>query len=94
MTQASDRARFRVHGESLGKCGLHESGKDWVNEIPFVIPGCAEGAGPESMVTLECWEKWSPGSRFARPGMTSQAWLATALPIAACAAASRAIGTR
>jgi hypothetical protein len=32
-----------------------------------VIPGCAEGAGPESMVPLEHEGEWIPGSRLRAP---------------------------
>ena len=37
----------------------------------FVIPGCAEGADPESIMRESGWWLWIPGSREdARPGMT------------------------
>jgi hypothetical protein len=44
----------------------------------FVIPGCAAGADPEIHGAAKCEEKWIPGSRFARPGMTAKDNLAGA----------------
>jgi hypothetical protein len=98
MTHASNPRLLRVPVESVGKCRFDQDGKYRVNEndeeilpdaIPSgVIPGRVEGANPES--------RDSGSGPSDHPGMTEcdYAWLATVLPSAACAAASRAIGTR
>ena len=56
--------RFRVHVARNDKCGLRALGL-----FPLVIPGCAEGAGPESITTIVSIDSGLAALR--RPGMTS-----------------------
>jgi hypothetical protein len=73
---------LRLHIENIGKRALERSGKYRVNKNDEEsFRGCPGQAPGMTLLILSSETR-------------THAWLVTALPRAACAAASRAIGTR
>src|SRR3989442_14483619 len=68
------RSRRTRHGQGVrGPARSAKAVAEPAEEVTLaVIPGCAEGAGPESIGPHTKVVRWIPGSRqVARPGMTS-----------------------
>jgi hypothetical protein len=99
VAHATHSSDVRARGndiESVGKWRLERSGKYPVNKIGEKISS-AKRVIPGRCASIEPGISRFRVRAFARPGTTvwvGYAWLATAVPIAACAAARRAIGTR